>query len=379
MPWKTTTTMSLRTEFVMLAQQKKINFSELCRRFGLSRKTGYKWLKRQAQSGAEGLADRSRRPKHSPRQIAAALEKQVVVLRQQHPAWGPRKLRRRLADQGGKNLPATSTFAAVLRRQGLLLTLAENRPGPWQRFERAAPNELWQMDFKGHVPCRDGRCHPLTVLDDHSRYALTLAACADERGTTVQAILTQTFRRYGLPWQMLMDNGAPWGDDRDTPHTWLTVWLLRLGIAISHGRPYHPQTQGKEERFHRTLKAELLGTELAWPLAHCQSHFDQWRQLYNEERPHEALALAVPARRYQPSPRPFPEVLPPVEYSPQDEVRRVQAEGWISFHGRPYRLSKAFKGQPVALRPTTEDGHYDIFFGRHRITQINLHQNPATP
>jgi transposase InsO family protein len=363
-------------ELVMLIRQKQNNLSELCRRFGISRKTAYKWLRRQAEHGREGLADRSRRPLNSPYRTAPVLEQQIVALRQKHPAWGARKLRRRLQDQGNDLLPAPSTVSAILRRRGLLAAAGEPVVRPWQRFERAQPNELWQMDFKGHVPCQDGRCHPLTVLDDHSRYALVLAACADQRGATVQAVLTDTFRRHGLPWQMLMDNGSPWGDEGNA-FTWLTVWLMRLGIQVSHGRPYHPQTQGKEERFHRTLKAELLGTELNWPLAQCQRPFDQWRHVYNHERPHEALGLKVPARHYRLSARTFPEQLPPVEYGPDDQVRRVQNGGWISFHGRDHRLSKALHGQPVVLRATAQqDGDYTILFFRQIIGHLNLQQPP---
>ena len=219
-----------------------------------------------------------------------------------------------------------------------------------------------------------GRCHPLTVLDDHSRFAVGLEACANERGETVQARLTAVFRRYGLPERMLMDNGAPWGSDRAHPHTPLTAWLIRLGIQISHGRPYHPQTQGKEERFHRTLVAEVLRYQVFRDLVHCQAHLDQWRDVYNLQRPHQALQMAVPASRYQPSPRSFPDVLPPIEYGPDDIVRKVQAEGLISYQGRAFRLSKAFRALPVALRPTSEDGILDVFYCHQKVARIDLHQ-----
>ena len=226
-------------------------------------------------------------------------------------------------------------------------------------------------DFKGHFAVGEGRCHPLTVLDDHSRFALGLAACGDERGQTVQGQLTSIFRCYGLPQRMVMDNGGPWGHDREHPYTPLTVWLLRLGIAVSHGRPYHPQTQGKDERFHRTLKAEVLQGSAFGDLDQCQRAFDQWRGVYNFERPHQALGLAVPGSRYRVSHRPFPEQLPPPEYGPGDLVRKVQAQGIIFVKGREYKVGKAFRGLPVALRPAAGNV-WDVFFLTHNIAQIDL-------
>ena len=210
------------------------------------------------------------------------------------------------------------------------------------------------MDFKGHVPCGAGRCHPLTVLDDHSRYSLVLAACGDERTATVSARLSGSFRRYGLPEVLLVDNGPPWGGGAARHHTPLTVWLLRLGVRVVHSRPRHPQTLGKDERFHRTRKAELLGRAPLEDLASAQRRFDAWRHVYNHERPHEALALATPASRYRPSERSFPETLPPVEYPAADHVRKVQAGGRVDFRGRRLRAPQAFTGQRVALRPRSQ-------------------------
>jgi hypothetical protein len=212
------------------------------------------------------------------------------------------------------------------------------------------------------------------VLDDHSRFAVGLEACPNERGETVQARLIAIFRRYGLPARMLMDNGAPWGSDQTHPHTPLTAWLIRLGIQVSHARPYHPQTQGKDERFHRTLVAEVLRYQVFRDVAHCQTHLHRWRDVYNLQRPHQALQMAVPASRYQPSPRPYPDVLSPIEYGPEDIVRKVQAEGLISYQNRTFRLSKAFRALPVALRPTSEDGILDVFFCHQKVARVDLHQ-----
>lgn len=231
------------------------------------------------------------------------------------------------------------------------------------------------MDFKGHFPLRQGRCHALTLLDDHSRYALGLYACADERTETVQGRLIEVFRQHGLPERILADNGSPWGDDREHRFTRLEVWLLRLGIKTIHGRPYHPQTQGKEERFHRTLGNEVLRYQEFDDLSHCQSGFDAWRQVYNTERPHEALSMAVPASRYQVSPRRYPETLLPIEYPPGCLVRRVQDHGFLQLHGHRFRLSKAFKGLPVGIRTTDQDGLLDVLFCHHTIAHLNLHTN----
>jgi transposase InsO family protein len=295
----------------------------------------------------------------------------IVELRDRHPSWGARKLCRRLHDVGWRPVPAPSTVQAILVRHGRIEPAESGKHTAWQRFEHALPNALWQMDFKGHFAIAAGRCHPLTVLDDHSRYNLCLQACADEQGHTVQSHLTHSFRRYGLPLRLLIDNGPPWGDSSDNPYTPLGAWLIRLGIRLCHSRPYHPQTLGKDERFHRTLKAEVLREAFA-DLPSVQRRFDRWRMIYNFERPHEALGMQTPARRYTPSARSFPETLPPIEYAPGDIVRQVQRPGYLCYRSRRFRMSKAFIGYPVALRPTTVDGVLEVFFCHQKITQIDL-------
>lgn len=373
MPWQECSTMSLRQEFLSLANQAGSNFSQLCRRFGISRKTGYKWRQRYQQTGIAGLADDSRRPQHSPRRSSPAIEKQVLAVRDQY-GWGARKIKSCI-ERDGQGALAKSTVHSILLRHDRVTNSPDKVTGTYQRFEQERPNQLWQMDFKGHFRLGNQvRCHPLTVLDDHSRYSLCLQACRNEQTATVQQQLIATFRRYGLPERMLMDNGSPWGNDLAHQHTPLTVWLLWLGIAVSHSRPYHPQTQGKDERFHRSLKVEVLAQRVFADFERMQSRFDQWRHCYNHVRPHEALAMAVPASRYQPSPRSFPEQLPPLEYGARDQVRKVQIDGTISFRNREFRLGKAFRGHPVALRPTTQDGLYEVYFATHRISQIDLHQ-----
>jgi transposase InsO family protein len=372
MPWEECTVESGRREFVLLARQEGSNVSDLCRRFGISRKTGYKWLGRGQEGGDQAFADRPRRPHRSPRQSPAQLEAVVCAARAEHPAWGGRKLHHWLKARGQEPVPAPSTITRILDRNGLLS--AERRlERDWQRFEEDEPNALWQMDYK-HVALGHGqaRCHALTVLDDCSRYSVCLKACADERSETVREQLTRTFQRYGLPQRMLMDNGAPWGSDLEHRHTHLTAWLIRLGVRICHGRPYHPQTQGKDERFHRSLDLEVLRQKPRWrDLADVQAAFDRWRVLYNEERPHEALDNRPPSHRYRPSSRMMPAQLPPIDYGAGATVRKVQDKGRINFRGKEHLISRAFIGEPVALFETG-DGCWDVYYCDERVARIDL-------
>jgi len=374
MPWKESSIMSQRQEFVMLASAENANIRQLCRRFGISPTTGYKWLGRYQTDGASGLSDQSRRPHNSPTRTNAKVEQKVVQLRQKHPTWGGRKLRARLKALKEPDIPSSSTITAILHRYQLITPEASQGHKPWQRFEHPHPNDLWQMDFKGDFALEKGRCYPLTVLDDHSRFSLGLVACGDQKTETVHTALTAIFRRYGLPYRMTMDNGAPWAIYRGQQacYTTLTVWLLRLGIGVSHSRPHHPQTQGKDERFHRTLELELLRDHAWRTLDECQPRFDQWRDVYNCERPHEGIGLAVPASRYQASSRPFPEVLPLIEYPSTDIVRKVQESGQIKYQNRKIFVGHGFRGLHIALRPTTTDGVFDVFFCHQQIAKLDF-------
>lgn len=364
--------MELRHEFVALAQQDGANIRQLCRRFGISAPTAYKWLARHASDGPSGLIDRSRRPQTTPGRTPASIEAAVVQARLQFPTWGGRKIKAFLARQGDDHLPSPSTITRILERHGLLEMTATSRQGPFQRFEAAAPNDLWQLDFKGHFQLQQGRCHPLSILDDHSRYLLGLVACADEQQRTVQLQLVRVFERFGVPRRMLSDNGPPWGTAGNGGISALEVWLLHLGIEVSHGRAYHPQTQGKIERFHRTLKAEVISGAPYPDLVQCQQAFDQWRLHYNTERPHDALGLAVPSSCYQPSVRAYPVQLPTIEYAPDEEVRTVKQDGYLAYQGGHYRVSRGLRGLRVALRRTRDDRVVGVYLGRHYITTLNL-------
>lgn len=368
MPWQEVSRMQLRREFVSLVEGGSA-IRPLCRRFGISPTTAYKWLKRHRNG--EALTDHSRQPVHSPRRSEAMVEAAVLALRDAHPKWGARKLRRWLIDHD-QSMPAVSTVHAILIRHGYIEPAASAAAKPWQRFEHAAPNDLWQMDFKGHFAMGDGRrCHPLTVLDDHSRYNLCLAGCVSENGESVRAHLIATFRRYGLPRRMSMDNGPPWGDT-GMVYTAMDLWLMKQGIGIGHSRPYHPQTQGKDERFHRTLKAELLQGRVFDNLEAAQRALDRWREVYNHERPHDALALDTPGRHYRPSAREYCEQPADPEYSDASRVRRVQDGGWIYWRQHRYRVGTAFAGEPVDVRLTGEEPYLDVYWTTHRIARIDV-------
>jgi transposase InsO family protein len=300
----------------------------------------------------------------------------VVALRQAHRAWGGRKLRARLRALGHDSLPAPSTITDILRRHELLDSGEAPVQGPFTRFERPVPNDLWQMDYKGDFPLGSGRCYPLTVLDDHSRFNVALIACGNQRGQTIRPLLVEVFRRYGLPRQMLCDNGPPWGTGQSGGLTVFGAWLIRLGIGLHHGRPFNPQTQGKDERFHRSLKIEVLAGRTFADLTAAQAAFGLWREVYNHQRPHEALDMNTPASRYQASPRPYPEVLPPIEYAPDDQVRQAGHHGYISFQGRRLHISDGVARQPVGLRPTSQDGIWEVYFCHQKLDLIDLRDYP---
>jgi len=374
MPWQTSTLETQRRELVTLALSVGANRSELAARAGISRKTLYKWIAVSASGG--GLVDRSRRPLRNPNRSSAEVEAAVLAWRDKHPRWGGRKIARLLEKAGVRVCPSTVT--EILRRNDRLDGPRAGESRGYVRYQREHPNELWQMDFKGHFPILVGvRCHPFGCLDDRTRFCLALKACSDERSATVQSCLTNAFRTYGLPNSILCDNGGCWGASGIRDMTPLAVWISLQGVQVLHGRPYHPQTQGKEERFHRTLDLEAIQGRGFVDIADCQRAFDRFRNDYNIERPHEALGLETPASLYVCSPRPFREGSPPApEYPAADIVQKVQAGGVLHFEGREFRVGKALRGQPVAVRPYEQDGQYEVVFGRSRVQIIDLRDDP---
>ena len=361
---------SVRMQLVKELMQPGVNRREVCRRFEISPKAAYAYLQRYAEGGEAALEPRSRRPHNSPAKLDDATEQRILELRQEL-RFGPRKIRWQLQQEGWWRVPAKSTIEVVLKRNGLITEERSLKSRPHQRFEHENPNDLWQMDFKGHFALRNGeRCHTLVVLDDHSRYLLALRACRDERRETVQPILEELFRTNGLPLRMLMDNGSPWGRVGEGVYTRLEVWLFRLDVRVSHGRARHPQTQGKVERVGRTVGDEVPLDFEDFPAA--EAGYGVYLPRYNERRPHESLGMEVPASRYRPSERKYPEQLPPVEYDEGDQVRRVQKGGWISYRGREWRVGRAFEGERVAVRPGKQDGMMKVYYCKQMILKLDL-------
>ena len=386
MPWKESSILDQRREFIAFASQPGATISLLAQRYGISRKTAHKWVKRYQRHGLDGLEDQSRRPHtfrcSTPDPMVAA----VLSVRERYPCWGGRKIRRVLENerQSGALLvsneipiPAACTITRILQRHGKIAEDASAARIPVKRFARAAPNELWQMDFKSDVALTNRRVsYPLTILDDYCRFNLCLQACENQRHDTVVTALTAVFRRYGLPLAMLMDNGVPWAHSAGAL-TRIELWLLRLGVRVLHGRAYHPQTQGKEERFHRTLKTEVLNGRLFPHAGALQEAFDRWRYVYNHVRPHEAIDLDTPESRYSLSERPFPEQLPSIHYDQSETVRRVRETGYITVRNRTWYLSEALGGQDVAIRPHRNDGVYLVCLGPFAIGLID-DRHPTT-
>jgi transposase InsO family protein len=372
MPWIKVTKMSLKREFIQFALQESEPFTTLCKRFKITAKTGYKLLHRYQTEGEAGLNERSRRPLSSPLKTLASLEKKILEIRKNKPYWGGRKIRAFLLTKEKQNIPSTSTITDILKRNGLI-NKKDLPEKALERFEHIRPNDLWQIDFKGHFQMHRGRCHPLTVLDDHSRFSIGLRACTEESARTVKRHFIEIFEEFGLPYRMNFDNGSPWASVTSRFHrfTELSLWLIRLGIKVSYSRIRRPQTNGKLERFHQTLKKELLQYHYFFGVKDAQKHFNKWRMEYNFERPHEGINLQTPILRYQFSQRKYPTTLKEIEYRTTDIVRKVDAGGIISYQGKKIFIGEGLRHLPVALRPSSGQ-KINIYFCDQKIMLIDL-------
>lgn len=369
MPWKESSKMSLREEFAAAVLSGEESVAAVCRRYGISRKTGYKWMER-ARSG-ESLEDRSRAPHKVGNRTSAEMEALVLACREEHPAWGPRKLEHYLENRGYTGLPSKSTIGNILRRGGCIEPAEAEKHRAWERFERSRPNSLWQMDFKGEFRMLNGElCYPLTILDDYSRYSLCVQACPNIRYEYFYPVFCGVLAECGLPQEILCDHGKPWSDSKGGI-TRFEVQMMMLDILPIHGRMLHPQTQGKEERFHRTMKAELLSRRPMRDLADAQAAFDPWRWAYNHERPHEALDMACPVARYRPSSRHLPDTLTEPEYPGGAVLRKVNCKGYISLHRRRYYLSEALAGKLLSLREA-EHNTIILSYGAFDVASVDL-------
>jgi transposase InsO family protein len=370
MGWRESKVVEERLRFVVLASRGERTMSELCREFGISRQTGYVWWKRYQEGGSVRMQDRSRRPLHSPRRTAADLEQKVIGLRRQWPDWGAAKLAEMLSrGEPDVRLPAR-TVHRILVRHGLIDHTERHRAAT-QRFERAAPNELWQMDFKSGAP--QSAVGPLSVLDDHSRYLILLRRLGSTQLIGVQRSLEETFRAVGLPESMLMDHGTPWWNGASPwGLTELSVWIMRLGIRLIYSGVAHPQTQGKVERMHGALERAVrrrAGDR------EDQQWLDAFRAEYNHLRPHEALRMATPASVWRRSSRAFPERLPEWEYASGTLCLQLGGEGQLGWKGRRWEISRALRRQRVGIEQLGDRAI--VYFCRTPVRELDLRTGAA--
>jgi transposase InsO family protein len=373
MAWKTVDVQEQRVRFVVCALRREKNFRQLCQEFDISRPTGYQWLRRYQAGGIAAIVEKSRRPQHSPRQTTREIEQRVVALRQQRPDWGARKLQV-LLQQAGVDLPVITVHRILLRHH--LVKMPDQHRWAVQRFERVTPNQLWQMDFKGPVGWQ-APVGPLSVLDDHSRYAIALAGTWSTRAEPVRERLEEAFQRCGVPAEMLMDHGTPWWNmNAATGWTWLTVWLMRQGIRLHFSGYRHPQTQGKVERFHRSMAATMKRRGFPSP-EHRQDWLDRFRHEYNHLRPHEALGMRTPATVWSKSVRVYQPHPPAWEYPSGSQLKKIAAQGQIFLEGRRWEISRALAGEWVQLERI--EHRVLVYYCRSLVRELDLleHQSAA--
>jgi putative transposase len=374
MPWNESTPMDHKTQFIADFLREVASISELCDRYGISRKTGYKWIDRYLREGPAGLDERPRAPHEIPHRTPLRVIEALVTLRQRHPTWGARKLLTILAArQPTWDLPSHSTVYELLRPYGLIPRPPKRRrighPGKSQR-EALAPNDIWCADFKGQFKLGNGQyCYPLTVTDQHSRL---LFACQGLPSTATEGskpVFARLFREYGLPKFIRTDNGVPFATNSLARLSTLSAWWIQLGILPDLIEPGKPQQNGRHERMHRTLKAETT-RPAASSFAAQQRKFNQFLTEFNHERPHEALHMATPASRYVPSPRPMPKRIPSFVYPERFEVRYVSANGGIRWNHRWVNVSSTCIGQDVGLEEV-DHGVWDLYFGPLKLGRLH--------
>lgn len=364
MPWEKRTVEEQRKAFVAAAENKKESISALCRKYGISRKTGYKWLNR-AKEGKE-LKDGSRVPIHQPGKTPPGVEQLILEMRADHPTWGGKTIRQVLENQGKTDLPCSRTCDRILSRNGCIDSEEAAKHKAFQRFERSISNELWQADFKGDFLLKDGtRCYPLTTLDDHSRYCIQIQA--KENTLNVKDDFIRVFNEYGLPDALLTDNGVQFSGFRGG-YTQFERFLMDLDVEPIHGRIWHPQTQGKIERFHRTMKQEILRDPPA-NMKDAQKRFDEWRWLYNEVKPHSALKMKPPISAYQSSPKRYHT---PHAFTYPEGARVVKVNNWGYLRFGPIQLflSETMKNTYLEIRPTEHDTIW-VLYRNFRIAVID--------
>jgi len=367
MPWKERTVERLREEFVLASKERKQSFSSLCREFGITRKTGYKWVQR-AQEGDE-MKDRSRRPDSTPQKTDCETEKLILNMRKENPAWGGKKIRYKLEQMGYVNLPCVKTFNNILKRNHCIDTAESAKHKPFQRFERERCNELWQADFKGDFPLFDGsRCYPLTILDDHSRFSIAVKPKSSLSG--VKDSFREAFYTYGMPESILSDNGGTFRGLHGG-YTQFERWLMDHNILPIHGRVMHPQTQGKIERLHRTMNQELIMGRQFNTLQEVDACMQEWRRKYNEDRPHEALGMRTPAEVYTPSEREYKEQVPQYEYSGIHHIIKVNNWGYLRYDRFQVYLSETMANVRLEIRANQYGDSFIVCYRNFKIAEID--------
>lgn len=368
MPWRETSVLDERVRFVTEVREGDETFSAVCRRFGVSRTTGYRWLGRYLQQDSfTALVDQSRAPRRSPSKTEAALEARVVALRQEY-GWGAKKLQV-LLEREGLHMTLI-TLNRILKRQGLLRRAEAHRPA-LQRFEREAPNELWQMDFKGRFHVQEGPCYPLSLLDDHSRFLLGLHPLQSTEDHATYEAVVATLQEYGVPQAMLMDHGIPWWNTNGPDGlSWFAVQLMNQGITLHFSGFRHPQTQGKVEAFHRTLGRAHDHFGLPSTLAQTGDFYATLRFTYNQVRPHEGIGMQVPAQRYQPSPIAYNPTPPPYDYPRDLATGRLNTQGSLTYRGHRYFVAKSLADQRVGFREI--DGKLLVCYRHMYIREVDL-------
>jgi putative transposase len=374
MPWKKTCAMMERMKFVTLAELGETTMAGLCREFGISRNTGYEVLARYRTEGLDGLQDRSHAAINHPHAVSEITEARIVALRAEHPSWGPRKLRARLQmTDGMTRWPAASTIGEILRRHGLVIARRRRvtTPADMSPFGNCAgPNDTWCIDFKGWFRIQDGRrCDPLTISDAYSRYLLRCQVVRRADTQHVRPLLEATFREYGLPHALRSDNGPPFASRGVAGLSRLSVWCIRLGIKPERITPGRPAENGRHERLHGTLQREACEPPQANRRAQ-QQHFDVFRRIYNEERPHEAIANATPDMIYRPSLRSYPARLPEMVYPDHWQLRKVRPNGQIKWQGEPVFLGEALAGEIIGLEEN-DRGCFRLYFGPILLGTLN--------
>jgi transposase InsO family protein len=367
MPWMERRVKMLREEFIIQSMQDDRNMSAICEEYGISRKTGYKWIKRYQENGC--LEDRSRKPKKNSAKTNEKIDELIFEIRQERPGWGARKIQAFLCRKGYE-MPCVRTVNNILKRNGLISLEASLARRPFKRFEREQNNELWQADFKGDILMADGnKCYPLTILDDHSRYALLIEPKPNQKGVLQNFI--QTFRVYGLPQSILTDNGPTFAGFKNG-YTQFERALMDQDILPIHGRFFHPQTQGKIERFHRSMKNEVLQFRRLLNLADAIQVLEQWKIMYNCERPHEALGDRCPAQVYTSSQRTYLEKTPFFEYGSEYHVRKIDNWGFLRFAAYRIYISETFIGTHVQLVPKESEDSVLVCYRNFIIAKIDV-------